>query len=145
MKRIVILLASAAVLLLAVTASAGASQPTVKLKQTNKGKILVNGKGFTLYIYSKDTRNKNRCTKVPGCMSLWPALAAKGKPTAGPGVKQSLLGTIKLSNGTRQVTYNGWPLYTYIADSGPGQTSYIGVNQSGGFWWALKSSGQKVK
>jgi predicted lipoprotein with Yx(FWY)xxD motif len=145
LKRIVILLASAAVLLLAVTASAGASQPTVKLRKTDKGKILVNSKGFTLYIYSKDSRNKDRCIKVPGCLNLWPALAAKGKPTAGPGVKSSLLGTIKLSNGTRQVTYNGWPLYTYLGDSGPGQTFYIGVFQSGGKWYALNASGKVVK
>jgi predicted lipoprotein with Yx(FWY)xxD motif len=145
LKRIVILLASAAVLLLAVTSSAGASQPTVKLRKTDKGKILVNSKGFTLYIYSKDSRNKDRCIKVSGCLNLWPALATKGKPTAGPGVKKSLLGTIKLSNGTRQVTYNGWPLYTYLGDSGPGQTFYIGVFQSGGKWWALNAAGKVVK
>src|SRR5207248_10216056 len=104
-----------------------------------------NSKGFTLYIYSRDSRNKDRCIKVTGCLSAWPILSAKGKPTAGAGVKQSLPGTIKLSNGKRQVTYNGWPLYTYIGDTTRGATSYIGVFNTGGTWFAINASGRKVK
>ena len=60
-------------------------------------------------------------------------------------MRRSLLGTIKLPNGARQVTYAGHPLYTYIGDSGPGDTSYVGVSQFGGRWFALTAAGHIVK
>jgi len=75
---------------------------------------------------------------------VWPALISS-KPTAGPGVKSSLLGTVKLTNGQRQVTYAGHPLYGYVADDAPGDTDYIGVSQFGGAWDALTASGGIVK
>jgi hypothetical protein len=67
-----------------------------------------------------------------------------GRLVAGSGVNRHLLGTIKVGR-TRQVTYAGHPLYHYIGDSGPGQTEYIGVNQAGGFWYALNAAGSVVK
>lgn len=64
---------------------------------------------------------------------------------AGNGVQSSLLGTIKLPSGKRQVTYDGHPLYTYIGDPGPRETAYIGTRQSGGAWWAIDAAGHIVK
>ena len=75
---------------------------------------------------SPDHGNKNSCAAVSGCSSVWPSLKASGRPTAGSGVKASLLST----TSGNQVTYAGHPLYTYSGDSGPGETSYVGVNRS---------------
>jgi predicted lipoprotein with Yx(FWY)xxD motif len=147
-RSILAILAGAAVLAIPASGLAGNRAPTVKLRKTGLGKILVNSKGFTLYMFTRDRRNKDNCYKISSsfgrCRDSWPPLPTKGKPTAGPGVKASLLGKIKLPNGTWQVTYNGHPLYTYAFDSGPGQTSYVGCPQFGGTWKALNAAGKAV-
>lgn len=152
MKRAVSLLLSAAALgsvLPAATASGAAASTQqgakVQLRSTSVGKILVNGRGFTLYMFSRDTRNHNACMGIRGCPAVWPALMTSGKPVAGPGVNASLLGTTMLSGGKRQVTYAGHPLYTYVADTRPGSTSYVGFRQFGGSWYALSAMGKVVK
>jgi predicted lipoprotein with Yx(FWY)xxD motif len=124
------------------TAAAGA---TIKLRKTGRGTLLVNSRGFTLYSFSKDGKRINRCQKISGCTSSWPVVKTRGRPRAGHGVKRSKLGTIKLANGTTQVTYAGHPLYTYSGDSGPGKTSYVGVKAFGGTWYAINASGGTVK
>jgi predicted lipoprotein with Yx(FWY)xxD motif len=126
-------------------AGASAGRATLKLRQTSVGKILVNGRGRTLYAYSRDTRNKDNCVKTPLCPGLWPVLATSGRPIAGPGVRRSLIGTITPKPGVKQVTYAGHPLYTYVGDTSPGQTSYVNIYQAGGFWPALNAAGKEVK
>jgi predicted lipoprotein with Yx(FWY)xxD motif len=146
LKRILLLLAGIAILGLATSgvASAKSAPPTVKLaKRGGLGKILVTNGGFTLYMFTKDGHNKDNCRKISMCASIWPPLTVKNKPIAGPGVKKSLLGTIKLSNGKKQVTYNGHPLYTYSLDN-PGDTGYVGQVQFNGTWLALNASGKRV-
>jgi predicted lipoprotein with Yx(FWY)xxD motif len=147
-RRALIVVSLAAVALLASTAArawaSGSTKPTVQIRQTAKGKILVDGRGFTLYVYSRDTRNHDACVHVSGCSSVWPVMKATGPLKAGSGVKSRLLGTIKLGR-TRQVTYAGHPLYHYIADSSPGQTDYVGQNVSGGFWYVLNAAGKVIK
>ena len=83
--------------------------------------------------------------KVSGCAKVWPALTTTGKPKAGPGVKASLLSTITLSGGVKQVTYAGHALYTYSNSSEAGETSYVGVKEFGGSWDALSASGAAIK
>jgi predicted lipoprotein with Yx(FWY)xxD motif len=152
-KRIPISLAIGAVTALLGTAAAGAqaldastaSAPTVKLASTSIGKILVAKSNHTLYMFTRDKRDKDACVKVSMCTGTWPPYTTSGKPTAGPGVKSSLLGTIKLSSGRKQVTYAGHPLYTYAFDSGPKQTDYVGASQFGGKWYAVSSAGKTVK
>jgi len=129
----------------AATATAATRGTTIKLTKTNRGKILTTARGFTLYMFSRDKRNKDVCVKIQDCTTVWPLVTSKSKPVAGPGVKSRLLGTIKLANGSRQVTYNGWPLYTYIGDRFPRSTQFVGLKQSGGFWWALNAAGKIVK
>ena len=125
----------------AVSASAST---TISLRTTKLGRILVASNGHTLYAFSRDGRNQDRCAKVSGCTRVWPIAAAHGKPKAGSGVSSSLLGTITIGH-VSQVTYAGHPLYTYSADSGPGDTSYVGVSQFGGTWAALTGTGRLVK
>lgn len=128
------------------TPAAGASRATVvSLRHTSLGKILVNSSGHTLYEFTRDRGGKDSCASVHGCTQAWPPLLASGTPSAGSGVKASLLSTTKLANGSRQVTYAGHPLYTYSNDTGPGETSYVGVSSFGGSWYALNASGGAVK
>jgi predicted lipoprotein with Yx(FWY)xxD motif len=117
----------------------------VELRKTSAGRILVTSSGFTLYRFSKDTVKKDTCVKVSGCAENWPPLKTKGTPVAGHGVKASLLGTIRLSSGAKQVTYAGHPLYTYAQASERGETVYIGAEQFGGIWYAVNSAGHNVK
>ncbi len=117
----------------------------ISLRHTSLGKLLVNSSGRTLYEFTRDHTNKNSCASISGCSEIWPALQSSGKPVGGSGVSASKLSTIKLSNGTKQVTYEGHPLYLYSADSGPGETSYVGAKEFGGTWEAINSAGHAVK
>ena len=122
------------------TARAGAAAK-VQLRHTSLGSILVSSSGRTLYEFTRDRGNKSSCVSISGCSSVWPSLKASGRPTAGSGIKASLLST----TSGHQVTYAGHPLYTYSGDRGPGKTSYVGVKAFGGAWYALNASGGAVK
>jgi predicted lipoprotein with Yx(FWY)xxD motif len=108
------------------------------------GNVLVDARGRTLYIYTPDRRGPSKCYGL--CAIQWPpVLLARGAiaPTLGPGVKQGLVGAVRRANGSRQVTYNRWPLYTYRLDSGPGQAS--GEEDDMGLWVAMAPSGQGIR
>jgi predicted lipoprotein with Yx(FWY)xxD motif len=113
---------------------------TVQLRHTSLGSILVSSSGRTLYEFTRDHANRSSCAAISGCSEVWPSLKASGRPTAGPGVKASLL-----SSHGGQATYAGHPLYTYSGDSGPGETFYVGAKQFGGTWYAINGSGGAVK
>jgi predicted lipoprotein with Yx(FWY)xxD motif len=114
---------------------------TVQTKKVKKlGTILVNSKGFTLYMFVPDHRKKVTCKGA--CAAVWPPLKVKKgqKPTPGGAAQKKLLGT-----DGRVVTYNRWPLYTYLLDKKPGQTTGQGINNSGGKWYVLSPSGKVIK
>jgi predicted lipoprotein with Yx(FWY)xxD motif len=117
----------------------------VELHHTSLGEILSTSSGFTLYEFTRDRAGSDSCAKISGCLHVWPALQSSGKPKAGAGVRASLLSTIKLPGGASQVTYAGHPLYLYSADTKPGETSYVGVSEFGGWWYALNSAGSAVR
>jgi predicted lipoprotein with Yx(FWY)xxD motif len=146
-RRILTLIAATALVTLLATTLAGASATRAKLllRKTSVGTILVNSRGFTLYAFTRDTRNKDNCAGISGCLRLWPVVKTSGKAIAGPGVKSALIGTITLKSGTKQVTYAGDPLYTYVGDGSPGQTYYVNVFQTGGYWPAVNGAGHEVK
>lgn len=149
MKRIVILAAVTVALAALGTTTAiarsGKGGTKLQLRKTGVGTILVNSKGFTIYAFTLDSPNHDACASISRCLKAWPPVTTKGKPVAGKGVNKGLLGTIKLANGQRQVTYAGHPLYTYVADKSPGQTSYVNILQFGGRWPALNASGSEVQ
>jgi predicted lipoprotein with Yx(FWY)xxD motif len=126
-------------------AHAATAATRVSLHTSSLGMILVNGRGRTLYAFTKDSRNKDRCMTTSGCTSTWPMLTSHGKPQAGAGVKGSMLSTITVAGGSHQVTYNGHPLYTYVGDSSAGETDYVGANEFGGTWLAVNAAGKTVK
>jgi predicted lipoprotein with Yx(FWY)xxD motif len=125
-----------------VAGSATQSNASVSLRKTNLGLILVNARGHTLYLFAKDRNAKSSCNG--SCARFWPPLLSRGKPTAGPGVKASLLRTTKRSNGSLQVTYNRHPLYTYALDKQAGQTKGEGNSLFGAKWWAVSAKGRAV-
>ena len=149
MKRIgLIVIAGAALCLPAVSAGATVTSSRaakVQVRHTALGSILTNGRGFTLYVFTRDSRKHDSCMGIKNCARVWPVLMTSGASAAGPGVSRSRLGTIKLANGARQVTYAGHPLYTYVGDGGPGQTEYVGFSQFGGRWYAINAAGRIVK
>lgn len=129
----------------AATAARGNGAEKIRLEKFDGGKILANAKGFTIYVFTRDTRNQDKCITIHNCKTFWPPVTTEGKPVAGTGVNQSLLGTIKVAGVGQQVTYNGHPLYTYSGDSGPHQTSYVNFSAFGGRWPAMNAKGQEVK
>jgi predicted lipoprotein with Yx(FWY)xxD motif len=115
---------------------------TVGVANTGLGNVLVNSAGMTLYIFSKDTGAQSTCTGA--CAQNWPPLTVTGKPTAGSGATASLLGTSARSDGGQQVTYNGHPVYLFINDKQPGDTSGQGITAFGGSWAAVSPAGDQV-
>jgi len=121
---------------------AARSSATVSLHKTNLGTVLVSSSGRTLYLFKKDANGKSACSGA--CAAFWPPLVSHGKATAGTGVKVSLLGTTRRSNGTRQVTYNKHPLYTFKLDKAAGQTNGEGTLAYGAKWYAVSAKGTAV-
>jgi predicted lipoprotein with Yx(FWY)xxD motif len=108
----------------------------------NLGKILVDAKGDTVYLFRKDTGPTSACTGA--CAAAWPPLLATGKPTVASGLAAAKVGTTRRSDGRSQVTYAGHPLYRYQGDSQPGQAGGQGLNAFGASWFVLSSSGAAV-
>jgi predicted lipoprotein with Yx(FWY)xxD motif len=128
----------------AIAASAPTKPATVKVRKVSLGRILVNGKSQTLYLFEKDKKGKSACSGQ--CAKFWPPLLTKGKPKAGSGVKASLLGTTKRSDGTTQVTYNKHPLYRFLNDNNKvGSTKGEGVNAFGAEWYVVGTNGKKIE
>ena len=115
----------------------------VSTASSSLGKIIVDGRGRTLYLFEKDKRGHSACSGA--CAMYWPPVITNGTPKAGRGVKTSLLGTIRRANGARQVTYAGHPLYRYLLDTKSGQTNGEGLQDFGGGWDALSPAGKKIE
>jgi predicted lipoprotein with Yx(FWY)xxD motif len=124
-------------------ASAGKRLGTVQLRKTALGKVLVDSRGRSLYLFEADRHGRSSC--YGKCASFWPALLVKAKPTAGTGVKASLLGTSRRKNGTRQVTYRGHPLYRFALDKRAGQVKGEDLSNFGAHWYVLNAAGVKVE
>lgn len=114
---------------------------TVMTRKIGKlGTVLVNSSGRTLYMFVPD--HQKRVTCKGSCAVIWPPLKVKKgqKPTAGGAARAKLLGTYG-----RVVSYNRWPLYTYITDHKPGQATGQAVKNSGGLWYVLSPAGKVIK
>ena len=115
----------------------------VTLHKSDYGTILADGRGIALYLFTHDRGGKSRC--YGRCAAAWPPFLTKGVPRAIGGVKQSLLGTAKRSDGKRQVTYNGHPIYYYVGDKKPGQVLCQAVLEYGGYWYVVSRGGRAVR
>jgi len=120
----------------------GGHTATVVAAKSALGRILVDGKGRTLYLFEKDGRGRSACTGA--CATYWPPLLVRGQAHAGRGVKQSLLRVVRRSDGGRQATYAGHPLYRYVGDVRPGQTVGQGSQTFGARWYVVSPAGKKI-
>lgn len=107
------------------------------------GRVIVDGRGRTLYLFEKDKRGTSACSGV--CLVYWPPLLTSSRPTAIMGAKRSLLGSIRRADGARQVTYAGHPLYLFSGDTKRGQTNGEGLKDFGAAWDAVAASGRSVE
>ncbi|MEV6782159.1 hypothetical protein [Streptomyces sp. NPDC051098] len=111
-------------------------------KKGTYGTSLVDDKGMTLYVFDKDTKNKSNCTGA--CAEGWPPLLDTAAPTASSGVKSNLLKTTTRSDGKKQVTYNGHPLYRFSADQKAGDANGQAVDAFGAKWYVISPEGKKI-
>jgi predicted lipoprotein with Yx(FWY)xxD motif len=110
------------------------------------GQVLVDGVGMTVYMFQTDRQGyPSRCVGL--CAIGWPPLLLlpdTSRPIAGPGIRASLLGTAPRAHGTRQITYNGWPLYTWPQDTAPGEATGQALTNVGGRWYVVNAAGNAV-
>ena len=132
------------------SASSSVSPPTTKdgraatigAANENLGKILVNSQGRTLYLFQKDSGTTSECTGA--CAANWPPLRANSPPRIGGGANASLVASTMRSDGSRQITYNNHPLYTFVKDTRAGDTNGEGLTAFGGTWYAISPAGNQV-
>jgi predicted lipoprotein with Yx(FWY)xxD motif len=116
--------------------------PKLKITDSDYGKILASGRGRALYLFTADQGKESNCSG--DCATAWPPYIVKRKPVAGPGVKAERIGTTTRSDGKLQATYAGHPIYFYEGDNEPGEVLCQAVNEFGGYWYVVRSSGKAV-
>ncbi len=126
----------------AAPASSAASSTVITTKTSSGGSFLTNGAGRAVYLFMADSSGKSTCDGA--CAAAWPPVIATGQPTAAGGAQASDLGTITRSDGTKQVTYDGHPLYYFQGDTGPGTDKGQGINGFGAKWWLVAPTGSSI-
>jgi predicted lipoprotein with Yx(FWY)xxD motif len=141
---ILAVVALAAVAVVGTTSSSAKKKaaPTLAVGKTGLGKVLVDSKGRTLYELGADGKNTSTCSGA--CATNWPPAKAPAKPTFGSGVSKSRLKVITRSDGSKQLSYAGHPLYRFIGDTKKGNTNGQGINAFGGIWYVLTGKGKIV-
>ena len=145
---IVIIVAAAIALIVSTTGSSAKKGPAVaaasaiSVQQTSLGKTLVDANGRTLYLFANDKPNLS--TLSAAGRAFWPPFTAAATPSATGGARAGDLGVVTGTTGARQVTYNGHPLYYFVGDHNPGQTTGQGLNQFGARWYVLSPAGAAI-
>ena len=119
-----------------------ASSTVITTKTSSGGSFLTNGAGRAVYLFMADSSGKSNCDGA--CAAAWPPVIAAGQPTAAGGAQASDLSTITRSDGTKQVTYDGHPLYYFEGDTGPGMDKGQGLNGFGALWYLVAPSGSSI-
>jgi predicted lipoprotein with Yx(FWY)xxD motif len=115
---------------------------TVRTADSRYGRVLVDARGRTLYLFTRDGTGASRCDGA--CARAWPPYVVAGGGRAGAGGHTSLIGIIRRKEGSRQLTYNGHPLYYYVGDRAPGDILCQDVEEYGGHWWVVSPAGGPV-
>jgi predicted lipoprotein with Yx(FWY)xxD motif len=115
---------------------------TLKLRDTQFGRILVDGNGRALYLFTRERSSRSRC--YGQCAVAWPPFYARGRLRAGSGLEAAKLRATRRRDGRRIVTYNGHPLYYYVSDTKPGQVTCHNVVEFGGTWLVVNPDGNAV-
>ena len=120
-----------------------ATRARIVAKESPFGSVLFDANGQVVYAFENDRRSQSNCTNED-CVRAWPPVLTREKPSAGEGVEVRLLGTIRRSDGSLQVTYNGRPLYFY-EDEAPGEIKCHNVDLHGGLWWVVTPRGHPAE
>ncbi|MGH3167919.1 MAG: COG4315 family predicted lipoprotein [Trebonia sp.] len=123
------------------TASAG-SKTVITVRSGSAGSHLTDGSGRAVYLWEKDPKDSSVCSGA--CAGVWPPVTAPGGVSASGGAAAADVGTITRSDGTKQVTYDGHPLYYFSGDTAPGQDNGQGINGFGAKWWLVAPSGTAI-
>ena len=123
-------------------AASGSGKTVITTASSSGSTFLTDGSGRAVYLWAKDTGDASTCTGA--CAGAWPPVTATGTVTASGSAMASDLGTITRSDGTKQVTYDGHPLYYFAGDSGPGTATGQGSDNFGAKWWLVAPSGSDV-
>jgi predicted lipoprotein with Yx(FWY)xxD motif len=122
---------------------AGRRGKTIKIMNSRYGRMLFDGRGRAIYLFTRERSSKSRC--YGECAVAWPPVYTSGRPRARGGAAARLLGTTTRRGGRRQVTYNGHPLYYYVTDTRPGQITCQDVTEFGGTWLVVDPQGNAVR
>lgn len=117
-----------------------ATGETLATGSTSLGTIVVNAKGDTVYVFESDTANSGKSTCYGACASSWPAVTTTSATPTVKGVTGTV-GTITRTDGSKQVTLDGMPLYTFASDTKPGAVGGQGI---GNTWYVVSPTGTKV-
>jgi predicted lipoprotein with Yx(FWY)xxD motif len=117
-----------------------AQRARIVAKDSPYGRVLYDANDQVVYVFEIDRRNQSNCTSAD-CVKAWPPVLTEEEPTAGAGVDNGLLGTIRRENGDLQVTYNGRPVYFYENEQ-RGEVRCHNVNLHGGLWWVVTPAGE---
>lgn len=126
----------------ATAAPAAATGTAVSSTHGARGTFLTGARGRALYLWVADAKDMSSCSG--GCAQAWPPLTTTSEPVAAGSVKASQLGTIKRADGSRQVTYDGHPLYYFAGDPTAGTTNGQGSDEFGAKWWLVSTSGTAI-
>ena len=120
-----------------------ASAPAVlETVRTRLGVVLADHRGRTVYVFTADRPGHSVCTA--GCLTFWPFVAAPATiPSGAPGIT-ARLGILDRADAGRQLTVDGYPIYTFASDTGPGSTAGQGQRLDAGVWWALTPAGARI-
>jgi predicted lipoprotein with Yx(FWY)xxD motif len=125
------------------TANRMVSAPKITVSGSQFGKILFDGRRKALYAFTRDGRGPSRC--YGACAAAWPPFLVGRKPSAAPGVRRGLIGTVRRQDGRLQATYRGRPLYYYVGDRSPGQILCQNAPEFGGIWYVVRPTGAPVR
>ncbi len=151
--KISIAAAGAAVAALAVAASAAMTEPAASpadkkrpkltIVKSGFGRVLANGRGRALYVFTSDDRKTSNC--YGDCARAWPPYVVNSKPRAIDPARPGLVGTTRRSDGRLQATYDGRPVYYYVGDNAPGEVLCQAIEEFGGIWYVIRASGKVVR
>jgi predicted lipoprotein with Yx(FWY)xxD motif len=125
------------------TAAASAHGPKLKVTDSDYGRILADGRGRALYLFTADHGKGSACSG--DCATAWPPFLVKSAPAAISGAKPGLVGTTRRADGKLQATYAGHPLYYYEGDRSPGEVNCQAAYEFGGYWYVVRSNGRAVR